>query len=221
MAASLAGMTRPLLLHSSARPFLCTQVGFSGRGPLAGQTRRCGGACASIQRRFGVGRYGICEMYRAVARDAKEGVMASLADFEAMVPRENGLAVLTVIGPDGRMRPSVVNVGVLDHPITGEPAVAAVIHGRARKLAHLRARPRASVVLRAGWQWAGVEGPVQIAGPDDPMEGIDAERLRLLLREIFTAAGGTHEDFDEFDKVMAQERRAAVLIAPERVFTNG
>jgi PPOX class probable F420-dependent enzyme len=147
--------------------------------------------------------------------------MASLADFEAMVPRENGFAVLTVIGPDGRMRPSVVNVGVLDHPITGERTVAAVILGRARKLAHLRARPRASVVLRAGWQWAGVEGPVQIAGPDDPMEGIDAERLRLLLREIFTAAGGTHEDFDEYDRAMADERRAAVLIAPERVFTNG
>jgi hypothetical protein len=119
------------------------------------------------------------------------------------------------------MRPSVVNVGVLDHPIAGARTVAAVIHGSARKLSHLRARPRASVVLRAGWQWAGVEGPVQIAGPDDPMEGIDAERLRLLLREIFTAAGGTHEDFDEYDRVMAQDRRAAVLIAPERVFTNG
>lgn len=147
--------------------------------------------------------------------------MASLADFEAMVPRENGFAVLTVIGPDGRMRPSVVNVGVLGHPVTGERVVGAVILGRARKLAHLRARPRASVVLRAGWQWAGVEGPVQIAGPDDPMEGIDPERLRLLLREIFTAAGGTHENFDEYDKVMADDRRAAVLIAPERVFTNG
>ncbi len=144
--------------------------------------------------------------------------MASLADFEAMVPREHGLAVLTVLGPDGRMRPSVVNVGVLDHPITAERTVAAVIHGSARKLSHLRARPRASVVLRAGWQWAGVEGPVQIAGPDDPMEGIGPERLRLLLREIFTAAGGTHADFDEYDRVMAQDRRAAVLIAPERVF---
>lgn len=147
--------------------------------------------------------------------------MASLAEFEALVPREGGLAVLTVIGPDGRMRPSVVNVGVLDHPITGARTVAAVIHGSARKLAHLRARPRASVVLRAGWQWAGVEGPAQIAGPEDSMAGIGPERLRLLLREIFTAAGGTHENFDEYDRVMAQDRRAAVLIAPERVFANG
>jgi len=144
--------------------------------------------------------------------------MADLADFEALVPSDHGLVVLTVIGPDGRMRPSVVNGGVIDHPITGARVVAVVIQGRARKLAHLRARPRASVVLRAGWRWAGVEGPAEIAGPDDEMDGIGPERLRLLLREIFTAAGGTHEDFDEYDRVMAAERRAAVMISPERVF---
>jgi PPOX class probable F420-dependent enzyme len=144
--------------------------------------------------------------------------MAELADFEAFVARDHGLAVVTVIGSDGHMRPSVVNVGVLDHPLSGARVVGAVIHGRARKLANLRARPRASVVLRAGWQWAAVEGPVEIIGPDDPTEGIGAERLRLLLREIFTAAGGVHEDFEEYDRVMAADRRAAVLITPERVF---
>ena len=45
---------------------------------------------------------------------------------------------------------------------------------------------------------------------------MDAERLRLLLREIFTAAGGTHDDWDTYDRVMAEERRAAVLLTPER-----
>lgn len=144
--------------------------------------------------------------------------MAELADFEAFVPKDHGLAVMTVIGPGGHMRPSVVNVGVLDHPLTGARAVGAVIQGRARKLANLRERPRVSVVLRAGWQWTAVEGPAQIIGPDDPAPGVDAERLRLLLREIFTAAGGQHEDFAEYDRVMAAERRAAVLITPERVF---
>ena len=144
--------------------------------------------------------------------------MADLADFEALVPQDHGLVVMTVMGPDGRMRPSVVNAGVIGHPVTGSRVVAVVIQGRARKLAHLRARPRASVVLRAGWRWAGVEGPAEIAGPDDPMAGIGPERLRLLLREIFTAAGGSHEDFDEYDRVMAAERRAAVMISPERVF---
>ena len=36
--------------------------------------------------------------------------------------------------------------------------------------------------------------------------------------EIFTAAGGTHDDFDEYDRVMAEERRVAVLVEPERVY---
>ncbi len=147
--------------------------------------------------------------------------MADLAAFEALVPLDHGLVEMTVIARDGRMRPSVVNAGVIDHPITGVRVVAAVIRGNARKLAHLRARPRAAVVVRAGWQWAAVEGPVEITGPDDPMTGIGPERLRLLLREIFTAAGGTHEDFGTYDRVMAAERRAAVLITPERVFGRG
>ena len=52
------------------------------------------------------------------------------------------------------------------------------------------------------------------------MPGIDAERLRLLLREIFSAAGGTHDDWDTYDRVMAAEHRTAVLITPQRVYTN-
>ena len=147
--------------------------------------------------------------------------MADLAQFEALVPLDHGLAVIAVTGPDGNVRPSVTNVGVLDHPVTGTRVVGGVVAGGARKLAHLRARPRATAVLRAGWRWAAVEGPAELAGPDDPMDGIDAERLRLLLREIFTAAGGTHEDFGAFDRAMVEERRAAVLITPERVFATG
>ena len=52
------------------------------------------------------------------------------------------------------------------------------------------------------------------------MPGVDAERLRLLLREIFTAAGGTHEDFATYDRVMLAERRTAVFLHPERVYAN-
>jgi hypothetical protein len=55
------------------------------------------------------------------------------------------------------------------------------------------------VVIRAGWEWAAAEGTAELAGPDDPMAGVDAERLRLLLREIFAAAGGTHDDWDTYD----------------------
>ena len=103
----------------------------------------------------------------------------------------------------------------------GIPVVGFVAAGNSARLKNLRARPRATVVIRAGWQWAGVEGPVDLAGPDDALSGIDAERLRLLLREIFVAAGGEHEDWDEYDRVMADERRVAVLVQPQRVYGPG
>ena len=61
---------------------------------------------------------------------------------------------------------------------------------------------------------------MELAGPDDPFEGVDGERLRLLLRVIFEAAGGTHDDWDEYDRAMAIERRVAVMVQPERVYGN-
>jgi hypothetical protein len=61
---------------------------------------------------------------------------------------------------------------------------------------------------------------VQLCGPDDPVPGVDGEGLRLLLRAVFTAAGGTHDDWDAYDTVMANERRTAVLMTPERVYSS-
>ena len=81
-------------------------------------------------------------------------------------------------------------------------------------------RPWFSILWRAGWQWIGVDGPSELIGPDDPAHGIDAEGLRLLLRAVFTGAGGTHDDWDTYDRVMREERRAAVLIEPSRVYGN-
>ena len=146
--------------------------------------------------------------------------MAELSSFAELIAGDHGLCVVSTARPDGTIQSSVVNAGVMDHPLTGAPVVALVAQGGSRKLAHLRAKPRATVVVRVGWQWAAAEGPAELAGPDDPLPGIDAERLRLLLREIFTAAGGTHDDWAEYDRVMAEQRRTAVLITPDRVYTN-
>jgi hypothetical protein len=98
--------------------------------------------------------------------------------------------------------------------------VAFVAAGTSQRLRNLRARPRTTVVLRSGWQWAAVEGAVELVGPDDRFDGVDDERLRLLLREIFAAAGGTHDDWDEYDRVMRAERRVAVLVDPQRIYGN-
>ena len=146
--------------------------------------------------------------------------MGDLEAFASLVPLDHGLVVVSTARADGSIQSSVVNAAVIDHPIADQRVVAFVAAGTSRRLTNLRTRPRATVVIRAGWQWAGVEGPVELAGPDDPREGIDGEGLRLLLRNIFTAAGGTHDDWDEYDRVMASERRVAVLVHPERTYGN-
>ncbi|HEY2812269.1 MAG TPA: TIGR03618 family F420-dependent PPOX class oxidoreductase [Acidimicrobiales bacterium] len=144
--------------------------------------------------------------------------MTELEAFAGLVSLEHGLAVVSTTRADGTIQSSVVNAGVLDHPISGQPAVGFVAVGSSRRLDNLRARPWATVVLRAGWRWAAVDGAVELAGPEDLIDGIDGERLRLLLRDIYTAAGGTHDDWDEYDRVMAADRRVAVLIKPERIY---
>jgi len=142
--------------------------------------------------------------------------VSGLEDFARLVQGDHGLCVVSTLRPDLTIQSSVVNAGVLAHPVTGEQVVGLVARGDSHRLAYLRARPRATVVVRAGWQWASAEGPVDLAGPDDPLPGVDAERLRVLLREIFTAAGGTHDDWPTYDRVMAEERRVAVLVTPAR-----
>jgi len=146
--------------------------------------------------------------------------VADISDFQRLIGGEHGLVVVSTLRKDSTIASSVVNAGVLPHPAGGQSVVGMVIMGGTRKLDHLRERPRATVAIRVGWQWATAEGPVDLIGPDDPYEGIDADRLRLLRREVFTAAGGTHEDFDEYDRVMVAERRTVVLVHPEKVYSN-
>ncbi|MGH3844443.1 MAG: pyridoxamine 5'-phosphate oxidase family protein [Pseudonocardiaceae bacterium] len=145
--------------------------------------------------------------------------MPDLSAFAELVPLDHGLCVLSTLRRDGSVAASVVNAGVLQHPLTGVPIVGLVAR-RLRKLDNLRADPRATIVARAGWRWAAVEGNVDIFGPDDPHPDIDSESLRLLLRNIFIAAGGTHDDWDTYDRVMVDQKSAAVLVAPHRTYTN-
>jgi hypothetical protein len=135
--------------------------------------------------------------------------MTTLSDAEAIGSRDKFLAVISTARADGTIQSSLVNAGVLADPDNGQQVVGFVTYGAA-KLAHLRAR----------WEWAAVEGRARIIGPDDPAPGVDAERLRLLRREVFTAAGGTHDDWDEYDRVMAAEGRAVVLVNPTRIYSN-
>ena len=145
--------------------------------------------------------------------------MASIDPFMALARQVSCLAIVSTVRSDATIQSSLVNVGSLASPLDGAEVLAFVTYGRA-KLANLRARPQITIATYAGWRYAAVEGRASIVGPDDPHPEIDAERLRLLLREIFVAADGTHDDWDEYDRVMRDERRAAVLVTPTRAYPS-
>jgi PPOX class probable F420-dependent enzyme len=147
--------------------------------------------------------------------------VTDLSAFAELVALDHGLCVISTLRRDGSIQSSVVNAGVLDHPVTGIKVVGLVAAGGSRKLHHLRVDSRATIVVRAGWRWAAVEGTADVFGPDDPHQDVDGKALASLLRDVFCAAGGTHDDWDEYDRVMAEERRAAVLITPRRTYGTG
>jgi PPOX class probable F420-dependent enzyme len=145
--------------------------------------------------------------------------MTTLDEVAALAAKEQGLSVISTLRADGSIQSSLVNAGVLRHPLSGQPVLAFVTYGKV-KLANLRVRPQLAATVRSGWAWATVEGSAQLIGPDDPFAGIDVERLRLLLREVCVAASGTHDDWDEYDRVMAEQHRTVALVETVRVYSN-
>ena len=146
---------------------------------------------------------------------------ADLELVRRLAAADQGLAVISTARPDGTVHSSLVNAGVLAHPLTTETVVAFVARGSAYKVKLLGATAgRANAVFRSGWEWVSVEGPVDLLGPDHPRTGFPPDGLPQLLRDIFTAAGGTHDNWIEFDRVMAEERRTALFITPDRITTN-
>ena len=146
--------------------------------------------------------------------------MASIDDVRTLIALDNGLATVSTVRPDGTLQSTVVNAGVVPHPVSGRPVAAFVARGGTHKLDHLRKDPHVTLLWRAGWAWATVEGTAELCGPDDPVAGIGDDGRRLLLREVFEAAGGKHEDFAEYDRVMVAEGRVAVLVTPTRIYQN-
>jgi len=132
----------------------------------------------------------------------------------------NNLAVVATRRPDASVHASLVSAGVIDDPVTGAPSIGMVIGGDARKLVYLRRSRQATAVFHSGPQWVAVEGGVRIVGPDDASDGIASSDVPSLLRAIFSAAGGTHENWAEFDRVMVADRRAAVFVEAARITTN-
>ena len=146
--------------------------------------------------------------------------MLGMDDVKQYLATDTGLAVISTTQADGRVLSTLVNCGVIDHPVTGEPRVAMVSGGSAARLGHVRRGSEVTVAVTRGWNWVGITGPAELIGPADPNDDLDADATRLLLRQVFTAAGGTHDDFEEFDRAMVEDGRTAVLIEPLRIIGN-
>ncbi|WP_419551484.1 pyridoxamine 5'-phosphate oxidase family protein [Candidatus Poriferisodalis sp.] len=133
---------------------------------------------------------------------------------------EDGLCSFVCLDASGNPHVSIINAGVMDDPVTGETSVACVVAGKARKARLLREDPRAAVAFRHRWDWVAVHGKAQLIGLDDPADGVTDADIPELLREVFRSAGGNHEDWDEYDRVMARQRRLAVFITLDHITSN-
>lgn len=146
--------------------------------------------------------------------------MTTLQEAVSLAGADSGLAVVSTLRADQTIQASLVNAGVLPHPATAEAVLGFVTYGRV-KLDNLRARPHLAMTFRRGWQWATIEGRAELAGPDDPQDWLsEPDQLRVLLRTVFTACGGSHDNWAEYDRVMAEQGRTAVLIMPTRIYSN-
>lgn len=145
--------------------------------------------------------------------------MTTLHDAVEIARQDAYLAVVSTLRADATIQSSLVNAGVLALPIGGADVVGFVTYGRT-KLANLRARPQITLTIRAGWQWVAIEGRAELIGPDDPHPSIHDDGLRVLLRQAFAAAGGTHDDWGAYDRTMSEQRRTAVIVHPARLYSN-
>ncbi|GAA1767866.1 pyridoxamine 5'-phosphate oxidase family protein [Streptomonospora arabica] len=143
--------------------------------------------------------------------------MATIEDVAGVIGRGGHLAVVSTVRADGSIQSTVVTAGIAAHPVSGERVIAFTTAGRSAKLRFLRRRPQATIVFQSGYHWASADGAADLVGYDDPYPGVDGDGLRRLLREVFTAAGGAHDDWGAYDRAMAEQRRSAVLIRPARI----
>ena len=124
---------------------------------------------------------------------------------------EHHRGVVTTFRKNGGAQMSILVTGLY------QENVVFVVAGNTAKLANLKRNPRCTVLAaKADWSgYAVIEGTAKISSWDN----MDPEALRLMLRNAYRACGGgEHPDWNEYDEVMKQERRAVVMVTPERMY---
>ncbi len=138
--------------------------------------------------------------------------MPSLDDLHDLL-EQSRVVVFTTFRRDGMPQQSLVTVGMLDG------GLAFTTRSRNAKALNLGRDPRCAMMLVSPdrRRFAVLDGEADVLGPHN----LDAESLRLKLREVFVAAGGRHENWDEYDRAMAEQGRVAITLRPSRIVGHG
>lgn len=123
----------------------------------------------------------------------------------------NRQAVLTTFRASGAAQMSVVTVGAY-----GGGAGFTTTEDRA-KLRNLVRDPRCSLLVATpDWRrYVVLEGRARLLRRGHS----DAAELRDALRDIYRAASGSeHPDWDDYDRAMIADRRAAIVVVPEHIY---
>ena len=123
---------------------------------------------------------------------------------------KNDKAVLSTFRRNGAAQLSIVSVGAY-----GEGAAFTTTADRA-KLANLRRDARCSLLVShdSWWGFVVLEGAARIMSADNT----DAEELRMAFRDVYRSISGEHPDWDDYDRAMVEDKRAVVIVIPERIY---
>ena len=134
-----------------------------------------------------------------------------LADSVKEFVSGNHQAVLTTFRKSGAAQMSIVTVGAF-----GEGVGFTTTEDRA-KLHNLVRDSRCSLLVSKSdwWGYVVLEGRAKVMRRGES----DDDELRDALRGIYRSASGEeHPDWDDYDRAMAADRRAAIIVVPERVY---
>ena len=139
--------------------------------------------------------------------------MPALDNLDGLLAQSN-VVVFTTFRRDGMPQQSLVTVGKADG---GLAFTTRSVNAKARNLAR---DPRCAMMIVSPDRraFAVLDGKAEVTGADNA----DAEALRVRLREVYRAAAGKeHPDWDEYDRVMVEQGRIAVLLRPDRIAGQG
>jgi PPOX class probable F420-dependent enzyme len=97
----------------------------------------------------------------------------------------------------------------------GDGAAFTTTEDRA-KLANLRRDPRSSLLVShdSWWGFVVLEGSARVMAADNT----DADELRQAFRDVYRSISGEHPDWDDYDRAMVEDKRAVVVVVPERIY---